>query len=77
MWTRGPATAASKELCRQFHHECTEAHAAGYEDVGICHVERLECPNDEDARAPDRSHETRDEDQRDPEASFGERSIGP
>jgi hypothetical protein len=40
------AHAASPELCAQFHSECTEARAAGYRDVGICHVERLECPAD-------------------------------
>jgi len=75
--TRCTATGSSAELCRQFHRECTEARAAGYEDVGICHVERLECPDDEDAHAPNRSHEKRDEDQRDPEASSRERSTGP
>ena len=77
MGARSPATAASSELCRQFDRECSEALAAGYRDAGICHVERLECPTDEDARVPKPSHETRDEDQRDPEASVGERSIGP
>jgi len=77
MSARAPATAASPELCRQFHRECTEARAAGYRDVGICHVERLECPTDEDARVPNASYETRGEDRQDPEASWGERSIGP
>jgi len=77
MSARAPATAASPELCRQFHRECTEARAAGYRDVGICHIERLECPTDEDARVPNASHETRGEDRHDPEASWGERSIGP
>ncbi len=43
-----PARAGSPELCDQFHRECKEAHAAGYEDVGICRVERLECPTDAD-----------------------------
>ena len=38
-----PAEAASPEDCRRFHQECTEARAAGYRDVGICNVERLEC----------------------------------
>jgi hypothetical protein len=50
------ATAANSELCRQFDRECTEARAAGYRDVGICHVERLECLTDDDAP---RSHRTR------------------
>ena len=44
-----PATAASPEFCPEFHRECTEAQAVGYQDVGICHVEQLECPPDEDA----------------------------
>ncbi len=37
------AVAASEEDCRTFHRECEEARAAGYDDVGICNVERLEC----------------------------------
>jgi len=75
---RFPVTAASPDLCRQFDRECTEARAAGYEDVGICHVEQLECSaNDEHAHVPKPSHETRDEDRRDSESSFGERSVGP
>jgi len=40
------------------------ARAAGYQDVGSCHVERVKCPPDEDARVPKPSHETR------PGASF-------
>jgi hypothetical protein len=74
---RSPATAASSELCLQFDRECTEARAVGYRDVGICHVERLECPIDDDARVQKPSHEVRDDDQRDPDASFRERSVGP
>jgi len=35
--------AASEEECRTFHQECEEATAAGFRDVGICNVERLEC----------------------------------
>jgi len=77
MGARCPAAAASPEDCRQFHQECTEARAAGYRDVGICHVERLECPTDDDAPVPKPSHEARDDDRDDPERSFGERSIGP
>ena len=37
------ATAASDQDCRKFRQECEEAKAAGYRDVGICNVERLEC----------------------------------
>ena len=77
MSERRPATAASAEDCREFHEECTEARAAGYSDVGICHVERLECPPDRDAGVPKRSHETRNDDGDDPERSIGERSVGP
>ena len=50
-----PAAAASAEDCRAFHQECTEARAAGYRDVGICNVERLECPAGPDAGVPKRS----------------------
>ena len=69
--------AASAEDCRTFHQECTEARAAGYRDVGICNVERLECPVDRDVGFPKRSHEARDDDGHDPERAVGERSIGP
>jgi hypothetical protein len=72
-----PARAASPEDCRKFHDECTDAHAAGYRDVGICNVERLECRADYDARAPKTSHDTQDDETQDPERSHGERSIGP
>ena len=74
-----PARAGSPELCDQFHRECTEARAAGYEDVGICHVERLECSADGDAetRGVKRSHEPRDDERADPERSYGERDVGP
>ncbi len=68
--------AASAEDCRTFHQECTEARAAGYRDVGICNVERLECPADRDVGVPKRSHEVRDDDGHDPERAVGERSIG-
>jgi hypothetical protein len=71
MGARSPARAASTELCAQFDRECTEARAAGYRNAGICKVERLECPTDADARVPQASHKTRDEDQRDPKASAG------
>jgi hypothetical protein len=37
------AAAASEAECRAFHQECEEARAAGWDDVGICNVERLEC----------------------------------
>ena len=77
MVARSLATAASPELCRQLDRECTEARAAGYRDVGICHVERLECPTNADARVLKPSYETREEDHRNPKASVGERSIGP
>ena len=70
-----PAAAASAEGCRAFHQECTEARAAGYRDVGICNVERLECPTDRGrSEAVARA---RDDDGHDPERSFGECSIGP
>jgi len=72
-----PAAAASAEDCREFHQECTEAKAAGYSDVGICHVERLECRADRNEDVRKRSHETRDDDGDDPERSTGERAIGP
>jgi hypothetical protein len=72
-----PAGAASPEDCREFHQECTDARAAGYRDVGICNVERLECPTDDDLRVPKPSHEAPNQERPDPERSFGERSIGP
>ena len=73
------AHAASPELCDQFHRECTEARAAGYRDVGICHVEQLECPADvnDDARVPKPSRGPAADEQADPERSYGERHIGP
>jgi len=73
------ARAGSPELCGQFHRECTEARAAGYEDVGICHVERLECPADAaaDTRGVKPSHEPRDGQRADPERAYGERDVGP
>jgi len=73
------ARAASSELCDQFHRECTEARAAGYSDVGICHVEQLECPANanDDASVPKRSRVLRDDDRADPERSYGERAGGP
>ena len=73
-----PAAAASDKDCREFHQECTEARAAGNIDVGICNVERLECPATyRDAGVPKRSHERPDDSGRDPERSRGERSVGP
>ena len=71
--------AASPELCAQLHGKCSEARAAGYSDVGICHVERLECPADavDGVRVPKAPREARDEDRVDPERSYGERDIGP
>src|SRR5262245_780975 len=73
-----PARGASPEDCRKFHEECTDAHAAGYrDDVGICNVERLECRQSNDARAPKASHEWQDHETEDPERSYGERSVGP
>ena len=77
MGERRPVAAASPEDCRLFHQECTEARAAGYRDVGICNVERLECPPDRDAGVRKQSHKTRDDDGHDPERAIGERSIGP
>jgi hypothetical protein len=71
------AAAASAQDCHAFHQECTEARAAGYRDVGICKVERLECPTDRDAIVPKRSREGRDDDGYDPERAVRERSIGP
>jgi len=72
-----PAAGASAEDCRAFHQECTEARAAGYRDVGICNVERLECPADPEVGVPKQSHEAPGDDGRDPERAVGERSIGP
>jgi hypothetical protein len=46
------AAGASDTDCRQFHEECAEATVLGYRDVGICHVERLECSS-EHADEPD------------------------
>ena len=40
------AEGANEEDCRKFHHECSDARAQGYRDVGICNVERLECTTD-------------------------------
>jgi len=77
MGTRSPATATSPEFCPEFHRECTEAQAVGYQDVGICHVEQLECPPDEDAHHPKPKNQTHEENDRDPDASVGERTIGP
>ena len=71
-----PAAAASEEDCRAFHRDCTEARAAGYREVGICNVERLECPTDRDAEAPRRARDARDGHRNDPESSVGERSVG-
>ena len=65
--------AASAEDCRTFHQECTEARAAGYRDVGICNVERLECPAGRDVSVPRRSHEGRDDD----DDAYGSRAKGP
>jgi len=72
-----PARATSTEDCRDFHDECTDAHAAGYRDAGICNVERLECRVVDDTRAPKTSREPEDEKTQDPERSRGEQSIGP
>jgi len=71
------AEPASPAVCRQFHQECSEARAAGYRDVGICNVERLECSADRDVRVPEQSRERRDDDRNDAERAVGERSIGP
>ena len=72
-----PAAGASPEDCRVFHQECTEARAAGYRDVGICHVERLECAADPEASVSTRWHQRRDDDGHDPERAVRERSVGP
>jgi hypothetical protein len=72
-----PAEAASPEDCRRFHQECTEARAAGYRDVGICNVERLECLPDRDRYARKRSHVAGSDDEHDVERAHGERSVGP
>jgi hypothetical protein len=52
------AAAASAQDCGAFHQECMDARAAGYRDVGICNVERLECPADH----AERSRAGRDQD---------------
>ena len=72
-----PAEAASPEDCRRFHEECTEARAAGYRDVGICNVERLECLPDQDGNARKRAHVAGGDDEHDVERAYGQRSIGP
>ena len=77
MGARCPAAAASPEDCRQFHQECTEARAAGYRDVGICNVERLECLPDPDASARKRSHDAGGDRAHKLEPADGERSVGP
>jgi hypothetical protein len=68
--------AASDEDCRKFHRECSEAKAQGYGDVGICNVERLECPPRDDAESGvgqmPRGVEPRPDDQHD-----RERGVGP
>jgi hypothetical protein len=73
------ARAGSPELCDEFHRECTEAREAGYQDVGICHVERLECPADADGDSPGVTplHEPRRDWRADPERSYGKRDVGP
>jgi len=73
------ARAGSPQLCGQFRRECTEARAAGYEDVGICHVEQLECRADADGdtRGVKASHGPRDDGRADPELSYGEHDVGP
>jgi hypothetical protein len=73
------ARAGSPELCDQFHRECTEARAAGHQDVGIFHVERLECPADADGdtRGVKPSHQPRDDERTDRERSYGEHDGGP
>jgi len=73
MGERRPAGAASVEDCRAFHQECMEAKAAGYRDVGICNVERLECPARRDVSVPRRLHEGRDDD----DDAYGSRAKGP
>jgi len=65
-----PAGAASPEDCREFRQERTEASEAGYCNVGICNVERLECPTDDDVSAPKPSHEAREQEHPDPEPCF-------
>jgi len=71
------AEPASPAVCRQFHQECSEARAAGYRDVGICNVERLECPPDPDASARKRSHDSGGKREHELERADGERSVGP
>src|SRR2546430_2464675 len=71
------AEPASPEDCRLFHQECTEARAAGYRDVGICNVERLECLPDPDASARKRSHDAGGDREHKLEPADEERSVGP
>ena len=73
-----PAAGASATDCRTFHQECMDAKAAGYRDVGICHVEQLECRADgDDVSIPRPSYEAPVQEGRDPERAVGERAIGP
>src|SRR5256712_13669385 len=54
-----PAAAAGAEDCRENHQACTEARAAGYNAVGICHDEGPEGPADRHADVPDGSPHVR------------------
>ena len=73
-----PVKGASAEDCREFDRECMDAKTAGYVDVGICNVERLECPADRDVNARRQpSLEPLHDEARDAERAHGERSVGP
>jgi hypothetical protein len=66
MGARSPARAASTELCAQFDRECTEARPAGYRTVTRYVTSSGSSAPPMRTRVPKASHETRDEDQRDP-----------
>src|SRR5581483_2012554 len=72
-----PASTASSEDCRAFHAQCADARAAGYDDVGICNVERLECSLGDEASPRKPPPAARRKEARDPECTPGERSVGP
>ena len=72
-----PGAAATAEECRAFHRECAEARAAGYHDVGICNVERLECATEPTAGVAEPPPRPKDDRAHDPEGADRERSVGP
>jgi hypothetical protein len=62
--------------CLQARRAGARGRAAGYRDVGICNVERLECLPDQDGNARKRAHVAGGDDEHDVERAYGERSNG-